>query len=99
MASHGGDQYVSIPAVLQKLVAAARRLPPDAQRGPFHGIGGGDGLTVAIGRAAIFLSDDDAGDLSASDYLDIASIGSGDGSVTLLPRAFAAVEPTQEHRR
>ncbi len=99
MASHLGERDASVPAVLHDLIAAAQRLPADAQRGPFHGIGGGDGLTLEIGRTAIFLSDDDAGDLIAGDYLDISSIGSGDGSVTLLPRAFAAVEPTEDHPR
>jgi hypothetical protein len=78
------------PPVLYQLVEAASTLPEARRRGPFRGLGGGDGLTVEVGRRAVFLSDEDMADLIAGDYAHVSATGAGDGELTLLARAFAA---------
>ena len=77
------------PAVLRDLVEAARRLPAHRRRGPFRGRGDDGGLTLTVGRRAVFVSDEDTADLLAGDYIDVRGEG-GDAAVTILPRAFAA---------
>ena len=77
------------PPVLRELVEAARLLPAHRRSGPFRGRGDDGGLTLTVGRRAVFVSDEDAADLLAGDYIDVRGEG-GDAAVTILPRAFAA---------
>ena len=88
------------PSILFAIVEAAQALPPAARRGPFRGVGGTDehghdGLTLTVGGVDLFLSDDEAGELIAGDYVEVGPTGAGDGAIRILQRGVDAYDDAQ----